>query len=77
MSKQKEEAEIVNTTISVVQALNKKRNTSKEWKNIISKGKELWDVEILDRNSVIIEGKTDEARKARKKMANKMRKAEQ
>ena len=77
MSKRKEEAEIVDTTISVAQALNEKWNASEEWKNIISKGKELRNIEILDRNSVIIEGETNKARKARKKMANKIRKAEQ
>ena len=41
MSKWKEEAEIVDTTISVAQELNEKWNASKEWKNIISKGKDL------------------------------------
>ena len=34
-------------------------------------------MEILDKNSVIIKGETDKARRARKKMANKMRKSEQ
>ena len=77
ISKRREEVEIIDTTISVAQALNEKQSTSEEWKNIISKGRELQDMEILDRNSIIIKGETNKARKARKKMVNKMRKAEQ
>ena len=60
-----------------MQALDEKRDAIEEWKNIISKGRELKDIEILDINSVIIDGDTEKAKKIRKKIANRMRKAEQ
>ena len=77
MAKCKEEAEIIDNSTSLLQALDEKRDAIEEWKNIISKGRELRDIEILDINSMIIDRDTEKAKKIRKKIANRMRKAEQ
>ena len=77
MAKCKEEAKIIDNFTSLLQALDKKRDAIEEQKNIISKGHELRDIEILDINSVIIDGDTKKAKKIRKKMENRMRKVEQ
>ena len=75
MDKKKSEAGIKDTTNIVAQAIEIKSRAVEEQKEIVQKGEELREAEILDVNATCID-RDDKSKKYRKKVAKKLRRAE-
>ena len=57
------DAEIEDSTLSKEQAKEMKQKAIEEQKEVVAKGKELQDIEVLDINSIIVEGNDNKARR--------------
>ena len=76
MRKKQSKVGIEDDTTTLSQAIEIKAIVINEWKEIVQKGEELRDAEILDVNAICINRDDEKSKKYRKKAAKKLRKAE-
>ena len=76
IDKKKSKARVKDTTNTVAQAIEIKSRTTEEWNEIVQKGEELREAEILDVNAICIDGDDEKSKKYRKKVSKKLRRAE-
>ena len=76
MEQWKDESGLIAETITILEAKEKRDKAKVKWEEVVQKGKELREKELLDMCDQVIEGDNDKARKARKKQATKLKKAE-
>lgn len=76
MEKRKLEAEIVGEVDILTEAKLKRNKTKVQWEEVVTNRKELREKQLLDMYNQVIEGDDEKAKKARKKQAAKLKKAE-